>query len=644
MKKYLVFVLVLVVSVFALYSHQALATGGWAVQTNSGVLSWTSIASSANGMKLAAVEGSTGNNIIYTSINGGIDWTPRTTPSVNGSSYWKSITSDSTGDKLAAVNWNGYIYTSINGGANWTEQTDSGVHRWISISSDSTGDELMASTVGGGSVYTSTNSGANWTIQPATTGHDWFSVAYSSDGNKLAAVVGGGSPGSIWTSTDGGFKWTEQTNAGTRTWASIASNLTGDKLAAVASSGLVYTSINSGADWTERNPAGAARNWKSISSDSTGDKLAAVAYGGFIYISTNGGDSWAQQTDAGGKNWNAIASDSTGDKLVAGVDGGHIYTYPTLPTADIGIALTTPTENGTKNHLTLDGTPHGSFTHNVNIDVVNGTNSVLFTVTKTKDQTIAVTGFEAPPRDDSLNVSVGGTDTNPIYTVNTTTPGDDVSSGGGNKTFLLTISETGKSDITYYVNIQVAEPAILESIAVTHGANKLSYTVGETLDITGLEVTGTYDDASNKIESITTENITGFNSLAPAIGQILTITVGGKTTTYVVDILAARVNHSSSGSYIPGHGSNINNSVNAPTLPVFNRVLKLKMIGDDVKALQNYLNTHGYPVATTGPGSLGHETTLFGLLTKKAVIKFQLANKLVGDGIVGPKTMEVLNK
>ncbi len=72
--------------------------------------------------------------------------------------------------------------------------------------------------------------------------------------------------------------------------------------------------------------------------------------------------------------------------------------------------------------------------------------------------------------------------------------------------------------------------------------------------------------------------------------------------------------------------------------PTFTRNLKYKMEGEDVKALQVYLNTHGYTLATTGVGSLGNETNYFGKLTKKAVIKFQLANKLIGDGIVGPVT------
>ena len=74
------------------------------------------------------------------------------------------------------------------------------------------------------------------------------------------------------------------------------------------------------------------------------------------------------------------------------------------------------------------------------------------------------------------------------------------------------------------------------------------------------------------------------------------------------------------------------------TLLKITKVLKYKMTDSEVRTLQIYLNTNGYPISLTGPGSLGHETNYFGSLTKAAVIKFQIANHLVGDGVVGPMT------
>jgi hypothetical protein len=71
----------------------------------------------------------------------------------------------------------------------------------------------------------------------------------------------------------------------------------------------------------------------------------------------------------------------------------------------------------------------------------------------------------------------------------------------------------------------------------------------------------------------------------------------------------------------------------------FMRDLSLGMTGDDVKALQVFLNTHGYPIAASGPGSSGNETNRFGGLTRAALAKFQKDKGIVpAAGHFGPKT------
>ncbi|MDD3041075.1 CFI-box-CTERM domain-containing protein [Bacteroides sp.] len=96
----------------------------------------------------------------------------------------------------------------------------------------------------------------------------------------------------------------------------------------------------------------------------------------------------------------------------------------------------------------------------------------------------------------------------------------------------LTIT-VGTYTTTYTVQILAA----LKSIAITSSATKLHYNIGDSLDISGLVVTGIYSDYSTKKENITADNVTGFNSTAAAKDQVLTITVGGKTATYKVQIL-----------------------------------------------------------------------------------------------------------
>lgn len=64
----------------------------------------------------------------------------------------------------------------------------------------------------------------------------------------------------------------------------------------------------------------------------------------------------------------------------------------------------------------------------------------------------------------------------------------------------------------------------------------MEYVVGESLDISGLVITGTYSDESTKTEDITVFKISGFDSSIPVIGQILTISIGGQTATYTINI------------------------------------------------------------------------------------------------------------
>ncbi len=71
----------------------------------------------------------------------------------------------------------------------------------------------------------------------------------------------------------------------------------------------------------------------------------------------------------------------------------------------------------------------------------------------------------------------------------------------------------------------------------------------------------------------------------------------------------------------------------------FARNLEFGMTGEDVKALQQWLNANGYRVASSGPGSPGNETTKFGGATRSALIKFQKANGITpAVGYFGPKT------
>jgi hypothetical protein len=76
----------------------------------------------------------------------------------------------------------------------------------------------------------------------------------------------------------------------------------------------------------------------------------------------------------------------------------------------------------------------------------------------------------------------------------------------------------------------------LVSIEITALQTKTIYVVGEGINLTGLVVTGHYNDGSSRVETITADNISGFDSSKAAESQTLTVTVGDKTTTYTVTI------------------------------------------------------------------------------------------------------------
>jgi hypothetical protein len=75
------------------------------------------------------------------------------------------------------------------------------------------------------------------------------------------------------------------------------------------------------------------------------------------------------------------------------------------------------------------------------------------------------------------------------------------------------------------------------------------------------------------------------------------------------------------------------------TTIVFTRDLTVNDVGDDVKALQQFLNQQGFTIATTGAGSPGNETTTFGTLTQTALSKFQTTYGISpSTGYFGPVT------
>lgn len=87
------------------------------------------------------------------------------------------------------------------------------------------------------------------------------------------------------------------------------------------------------------------------------------------------------------------------------------------------------------------------------------------------------------------------------------------------------------------------------------------------------------------------------------------------------------------------------NTVNVGPKNYFTKDLQTGMVDNDVLQLQKFLNSHGYLVAQTGPGSPGNETTKFGAGTRGALIRYQQANNISpAIGYFGPLTRAKVNQ
>src|ERR1035437_8570827 len=108
----------------------------------------------------------------------------------------------------------------------------------------------------------------------------------------------------------------------------------------------------------------------------------------------------------------------------------------------------------------------------------------------------------------------------------------------------------------------------------------------------------------------------------------------------------------------PSATPNCQTTASTPASPLgyagqaFTRSLTIGSTGSDVKALQIFLNSHGFTVSTYGNGSSGHETTYYGPATASAVSRFQNAYAALiltpsglthSTGYFGPATIKEAN-
>jgi hypothetical protein len=328
----------------------------WTPQDDPAVQNWWFVASSANGMRLAAVAnssdafrvaGSQRTGAIWTSGDAGKTWNENV---ASGPQPWASVASSADGTKLAAVGIDTKIWTSSDSGASWQQYENN--RFWVSVTISADGSHMAAVVLeadnigigkpaGQGKIYTWEQTGTNafgagpWVAR--ATSRNWRSIASSETGQNMVAVAytdessAGPRPlEPLSTSTDFGVTWTpsiQTFESGYR----VASSQDGKKLIMAERFGKVYTSTDSGLNWVAS--PGLDKGFYAVASSADGSTLLAVAPNdttnsgvvrdGVLRVSTDSGATWTPRASTG--LWRGAAMSADGNLLFAAINNGVIY-------------------------------------------------------------------------------------------------------------------------------------------------------------------------------------------------------------------------------------------------------------------------------------------------------------------------------
>jgi len=238
--------------------------------------------------------------------------------------------------------------------------------------------------------------------------------------------------------------------------------------------------------------------------------------------------------------------------------------------------------------------------------------------------------------------------TNPSVT--TLSPLDGASSIAIDSNLVLTFSEAVDVETGNISIYKSSDDSLVESIDVTGGlvtgSGTTIITINPTADLANntsyyIQVDATaFDDAlGNSYAGITDETTWDFTTIAlPVVVAVETSTrSSGSSASGQVRNLIEMGNTALAQEIMRRYPSEFTNQVTAPvvvpptvpevkkscSLPKVTRTLRAGSEGEDVRLLQKFLNCVGFPVATSGRGSVGNETTFFSVKTYNALVKFQ---------------------
>jgi hypothetical protein len=232
---------------------------------------------------------------MYRSIDRGVTWIQLASDDAGvalSGRQWQSVTSDQTGNVVAAAVMNGPIYRSGNSGSTtgWQTGTLEGSStalerpwRALAASADA---GIMVAASDKGEVYVSTTAGRTWALRNVTVGgrnvtSAWHRVAMSDDGNTIA--IAGGTNAGLYVSRDRGLSWA-QTPAPTGDYTALTMSADGKVIGATLTNGVgsptigsVQVSRDGGGSFTALSLPGQDRNWRAFSMAGDGNQFVVAA-------------------------------------------------------------------------------------------------------------------------------------------------------------------------------------------------------------------------------------------------------------------------------------------------------------------------------------------------------------------------------
>jgi hypothetical protein len=617
--------------------------------------SWCSVAWSSS-LSLFVAVACSGTNRVMTSPDG-INWTART--SANETNGWRDVVWSPELGIFVAVAQGGTnrVMTSPDG-INWTARTSSGEsNAWFGVTwSPQLGLFAAVSWDGTNRVMTSPD-GINWTQRAS--GNDsngWLEITWSPELNLFAAVAYTGT-NRVMTSPDG-INLTARTSSGeTNSWYNIAWSPELGIFTATALFGTnqIMTSPD-GINWTARTPATIGMQWRAI--------RWAPDLGIFVSLSQSG----TNRTMTSDLTAPVISSISSG---TPGATSATItWTTDISSSSQVNYGLT----SGYGSSTTLDSTLTKS--HSVTVSGLTCATTYNFQVSSTYVGQNTLSGDNTfttaacPVSAPTVTVSAASPVTTTTATLNgniTAINGANASSYGFNYgldgtygTTVTTTASLGVSAFTYDITGLTCNTTYhYQSFATNTGGTGTSsdttfatsscptavsggrgrprpaiIPTGPNDQPLGFKVNGGAKAITSPVVRVSLvadpRTVTGYSvSFNPSFKNGIILPYVPETMVVLPQITGAQTLYVKYFSPTGDTSNTLSETVAyakpvlAPSKKVTSPAVPPGMSKADVLVLQKFLNTHGFTIAPSGPGSPGKETGVYGALTRIAFQKYQ---------------------